>query len=52
MIKAMLNGKKILEVKDDTFMEAGMIGLWTKADAATAFENIKVKGDDDDKEDD
>jgi len=52
MIKAMLNGKKILEVKDDTFMEAGMVGLWTKADAATAFDNIKVKGEDDDKEDD
>lgn len=51
-IKAMLNGKKILEVKDDTFMEAGMVGLWTKADAATAFDDIKVKGDDDDKEDD
>ena len=31
-----------LEVKDNTFKK-GKIGLWTKADAVTAFDNIKVK---------
>lgn len=34
------NGKKWLEVKDDTFKDAGMIGLWTKADASTSFDNL------------
>ena len=31
-----------LEVKDSTFKK-GKIGLWTKADAVTAFDDIKVK---------
>ncbi len=37
-----LNGKKLLEVKDRTFTKAGGVGLWTKADAATSFDNFKV----------
>lgn len=31
-----------LEVNDNTFKK-GKIGLWTKADAVTAFDNIKIK---------
>jgi len=54
-ITAGLDGKKLIEVEDKTFTEAGKIGLWTKADAATAFDNIKVKtanaGDEDDDDD-
>jgi glycosyl hydrolase family 59 (putative galactocerebrosidase) len=41
-ITASFDGKKIIEVKDDTFTEAGMVGLWTKADAVTAFDDLKV----------
>jgi hypothetical protein len=41
-IKAKLDGKLLIEVEDKTFEQAGMIGLWTKADAATAFDNISV----------
>ena len=37
-----LNGKKYLEVEDETFPSAGGIGLWTKADAATAFDNFSL----------
>jgi len=37
-----LDGKKLIDVEDRTFAEAGKIGLWTKADAATAFDDIKV----------
>lgn len=37
-----LNGKKCLEAKDDTFKDAGMIGLWTKADASSSFDNLVV----------
>jgi hypothetical protein len=35
------DGKKWLEVKDATFKDAGMIGLWTKADACTSFDNLQ-----------
>jgi hypothetical protein len=39
-IECYFNGKKLLEAKDDTFKEAGKIGLWTKADAQTYFNNL------------
>ena len=38
-----LNGMEIFQVKDATFTNAGKIGLWTKADAVTYFDNLKVK---------
>ncbi len=41
-ISGYLNGKKLLEVEDNTFPNAGGVGLWTKADAATAFDNFVV----------
>jgi hypothetical protein len=37
-----LNDKLMIEHTDDTFKEAGKIGLWTKSDARTCFSNIKV----------
>jgi len=36
------NGKKWLEVKDDTFKDAGTIGLWTMADACSSFDNLQA----------
>ena len=36
------NGKKWLEAKDDTFKDAGMIGLWTKADASSSFDDLRA----------
>ncbi len=42
-ITGYLNGKKLLEVTDRTFQKAGGVGLWTKADAATAFDNFEVE---------
>lgn len=41
-ISGYLNGKKWLEVEDATFTKAGGVGLWTKADAATSFDNFEV----------
>src|SRR5204863_8386446 len=38
--KVMFNGKTIFEVDDRTFPDAGQIGLWTKADSVTAFDNV------------
>ena len=37
-----LNGQKYLVVEDDTFDEPGGVGLWTKADAATSFDDFGV----------
>jgi hypothetical protein len=37
-----LNDKKVLEVENDTFADAGKIGLWTKADSITCFDDLKV----------
>jgi len=42
-IIAFLNGKKHLEIEDNTFPNAGGVGLWTKADAATSFDNFSIQ---------
>jgi hypothetical protein len=42
-IECSLNGKKHLEARDDTFSKAGKVGLWTKADAQTHFDDLQVK---------
>ncbi len=41
-IVASFDGKKMIELEDSTFSEPGMVGLWTKADAATAFDDLMV----------
>ena len=43
-IECHYDGKKFLDVKDSTFPAAGKIGLWTKADAQTHFDNLMVSG--------
>jgi 3-keto-disaccharide hydrolase len=36
------NGKKLYDVEDETFKEAGKIGLWTKADSVIYFDDLQV----------
>lgn len=36
------NGKKVIEDSDSTFHEPGRVGLWTKADSVTYFDNLTV----------
>jgi len=36
-----LNAKKVVESTDDTF-KSGRIGLWTKEDSVTCFDNVQV----------
>ena len=43
-IKCYFNGKLELETTDDSFTGAGKVGLWTKADAVTCFDDMNVKG--------
>lgn len=38
------DGKKYLEQKDATFTNAGKIGLWSKADAQSQFDNLTLVG--------
>jgi hypothetical protein len=41
-IEGYLNGRKLLEVTDKTFVASGGIGLWTKADAETVFDDLVI----------
>jgi hypothetical protein len=34
------NGKQLFEVDDSTFIDAGKVGLWTKADSITLFDEV------------
>jgi hypothetical protein len=38
-----LDGKKGLEWEDDTFKNAGAVGVWTKADSVTLFDNFSFE---------
>jgi hypothetical protein len=35
------NGKKLFDVQDDTFTDSGKVGLWTKADSVTLFDDFR-----------
>jgi hypothetical protein len=37
-----LNGTKLFEVTDTTFPDAGKVGLWTKADSYTLFDDLTM----------
>src|SRR5918996_1292485 len=41
-IQAYLNGQLLLNHRDSRF-RSGQIGLWTKADSVTAFDNLEIK---------
>lgn len=42
-IGVFLDGSRMLEARDGTFATAGGIGLWTKADATTDFDDLRVE---------
>jgi len=37
------NGAELFVVEDGTFTAAGRIGLWTKADSMTRFDDLQVE---------
>ncbi len=37
-----LNGEELFEVEDSTFSQEGKIGLWTKADSVTWFDDLRA----------
>ena len=42
LFEVYLNGDKLFEVEDKTFTQAGQVGVWTKADSATHFDDLRV----------
>jgi hypothetical protein len=36
------DGSQKIQATDDTFKDAGKVGLWTKADSVTSFDDLKV----------
>jgi hypothetical protein len=36
------NGSKLYEVEDATFTQPGKVGLWTKADSVTQFDDLTI----------
>ncbi len=41
-IQGFLNGQLVVETSDDTFT-SGKVGLWTKADSVTCFDDVEVQ---------
>jgi hypothetical protein len=39
-----LDGEKMWEITDDTYKDAGKVGLWSKSDAQTHFDEFKTEG--------
>lgn len=37
------NGKTELDLEDRTFLDPGRVGVWTKADAATSFDDLDIQ---------
>ena len=42
LFEVFVNGQKLYEVGDDTFTDAGKVGLWTKADSVTYFDDLRI----------
>jgi Domain of Unknown Function (DUF1080) len=42
LFEVYLNGSKLYEVEDNTFSQPGKVGLWTKADSVTQFDDLTV----------
>lgn len=43
-LRVFWNGKKIMEIQDVTFGQAGTVGVWTKADSVTYFDDLRFSG--------
>ena len=42
LFEVYFNGSKLYEVEDATFAKAGKVGVWTKADSVTQFDDLTV----------
>ena len=37
------DGKQVINTSDDTFVNPGKVGLWTKADSVSAFADLNIE---------
>lgn len=42
-LRVWLDSKPLIEALDDSFPEAGGVGVWTKADAVTSFDDLRIE---------
>jgi len=42
-IEVFWNGVKVIDLRDGTFQDAGKVGVWTKADSVTYFDDLRVE---------
>lgn|ERR1700730_3855282 len=42
-LEVSFNGAKLMQIRDATFVEAGKVGIWTKADSLTHFADINIE---------
>ena len=42
LFEVYLNGAKLYDVEDTTFTRAGKVGVWTKADSVTHFDDLTI----------
>ena len=42
-IQVFLNDQKLFEAEDKTFVDAGQVGVWTKADSVTYFDDLTAE---------
>jgi hypothetical protein len=42
LFEVYFNGTKLYEVEDATFAQPGKVGVWTKADSVTQFDDLTV----------
>ena len=45
MITGWVNGKRLIQVEDSTLGDEGGVGLWSKADAASSFDDLTVRAE-------
>jgi hypothetical protein len=41
-VSIFFDGEKVIEYKEDTYPDAGMIGIWSKADARSLFDSLTI----------
>jgi transcriptional regulator with XRE-family HTH domain len=44
LFTVLFNDQKLYEVEDNTFTQAGKVGLWTKADSVIHFDDFTLDG--------
>jgi hypothetical protein len=43
LFRVSLDGAQLFDVRDETFTRPGKVGLWTKADSVTAFDDLSIQ---------